>query len=94
VTLHQISEGTASYFNFLTTACSQDRIDVVIGFFLFGGDTIGLSVAIRYGSSKSYASTHNLVTTIESPLGGFLVVITLPSKNFNQIAILVDFSSL
>jgi hypothetical protein len=41
-------------------------------FFLFGGDAAGLSVAIRYGASKSDAPTYNLVTTIESSCDGFL----------------------
>jgi hypothetical protein len=62
LTLHQISEGTEPDLNLLTAAHSQGRIDVVIRFFLFGGDVVGLSIAIRYGSSKSYAPTHNLVT--------------------------------
>jgi hypothetical protein len=61
-TLHQISEGTAPDLNLLTAARSQGRIDVVIKFFLFGGDVVGLSVAICYGASKSYAPTCNLAT--------------------------------
>jgi hypothetical protein len=59
--------------------------------FLFRGDAAGLSVAIHYGASKHYAPTHNLITTIESPLWWFLDVITLPSKNLNQIAFRADF---
>jgi hypothetical protein len=61
-------EGTTPDFNFLTAACGQDQMDLVIGFFLFGGDAIGLSVATRYRAFKFYAPTCNLVTTIESPL--------------------------
>jgi hypothetical protein len=61
-TLSQISEGTAPDLNLLTATHSQGRIDVIIGFFLFGGDVVGLSIAIPYGTSKSYAPTHNLVT--------------------------------
>jgi hypothetical protein len=64
--LYQISEKIASDFNLLTVARSQDRIIVVIRFFLFGGDAAGLSVAICYGDSKCYEPTHNLVTIIES----------------------------
>jgi hypothetical protein len=60
-------------------------------FFLFGGDAAGLSVAIHYGASKSYAPTHNLISTIESPLWWFLDVIMLPSKNLNQITFRADF---
>jgi hypothetical protein len=63
-------------------------------FFLFGGDTAGLRVAICYEASKCYAPTHNLIFTIESLLWWFLDVITLPSKNSNQIAFRVDFFSL
>jgi hypothetical protein len=59
-------------FNLLTVACSQDRIDIVIWSSLFGGDVAGLSVAIRYGASKSDAPTRNLITTIESSCDGFL----------------------
>jgi hypothetical protein len=47
MTLHQISDGTASVFNFLFADRSQDRIDVVIGFFLFGDDAVGVNVATR-----------------------------------------------
>jgi hypothetical protein len=49
-------------FNLLTAARSQDRINVVIEFFLFGGDTIGLSVETCYRASKSDAPTRNLAT--------------------------------
>jgi hypothetical protein len=66
LTPSQISDQTAPDFNLLTDARSQDLIDLVIGFFLFGGDAVGLSIATRYGASKSYAPTHNLVTTLES----------------------------
>jgi hypothetical protein len=62
LTLSQISEGTTPDLNLLTAAHNQDRIDVVIGFFLFGGDAVGLSVAICYGAFKSYAPTCNLAT--------------------------------
>jgi hypothetical protein len=65
-TLSQISEGTTPDLNLLTAARSQGRIDVIIGFSLFGGDAVGMGIAIRYGASKSYTPTHNLVTTIES----------------------------
>jgi hypothetical protein len=60
-TLSHISVGTTPYFNLLTVARSQCRIDVVIRFFLFEGD-VRMSVAIHYGASKRYAPTHNLVT--------------------------------
>jgi hypothetical protein len=46
--------------NLLTAARSQGRIDVVIRFFLFRGDAVGLGVTIRYEASKSYAPTRNL----------------------------------
>jgi hypothetical protein len=52
IQLSQVSKGTVPDFNLLTAARSQDQSDVIIGFFLFGGDAIGLSVAIRYGASK------------------------------------------
>jgi hypothetical protein len=68
LTLSQISDGTSLDFNLLIVARSQGRMDIVIGIFLFGGDVVGLSVTICYGTSKSFAPTHNLVTTIESPL--------------------------
>jgi hypothetical protein len=70
--LSQISEGTAPDLDFLTPACSQDRIHIVIRFFWFGGDPVGLSVTTRYGASTSYAPTCNLVTTIESSCDGSL----------------------
>jgi hypothetical protein len=65
-TFSQISEGTTPDLNLLTATCRQGRIDALIGFFLSGGDVVGLSIAICYGASKSYASTHNLVSTIKS----------------------------
>jgi hypothetical protein len=68
----QISYWAAPDFNLLTAARSQDRIDVVIWTSLFGGDVVGLSVAIRYRASKSDAPIHNLVTTIESSCDGFM----------------------
>jgi hypothetical protein len=34
--------------------------------FLFGGDAARLSIATRYGASKIYSPTPNLITTIES----------------------------
>jgi hypothetical protein len=80
--------------NLLTAARSQGRIDVVIIFLLFGGDVVGLSVAIPYGTSKRYAPTRNLITIIESCLWWHFVVITLLSKMLNQLAFLVVFSSL
>jgi hypothetical protein len=67
-TLGQSSDITAPDFNLLTAARSQDRIDVIIGLFQFGGDVIGLSVVTCYGASKTYAPTHNLITTVESSL--------------------------
>jgi hypothetical protein len=86
-TPRQISDQTAPDFNLLTAACSQVWIDVVIWSSLFGGDIAWLSVAIRYGASKSDAPTHNLISTIESLLWWFLDMITLPSKNSNQNAL-------
>jgi hypothetical protein len=61
-TLSQISNRTAPDFNLLIAARSQGRIDVVIRFFLFGGNAARLSVAICYRAPKSYAPTHNLAT--------------------------------
>jgi hypothetical protein len=61
-TLHQISEGAAPDLNLLTADRSQGRIDVVIRFFLFRGDVVGLSRVIHYGTSKTYAPTRNLAT--------------------------------
>jgi hypothetical protein len=40
--------------------------------FLFRGDAARLSIATCYGASKSYSSTHNLITTIESSCDGSL----------------------
>jgi hypothetical protein len=71
-TLSHISDQTAPYFNLLTTARSQDQIDIVIWSSLFGGDVAGLSVAIHYIASKSDAPSRNLVTTFESSCDGFL----------------------
>jgi hypothetical protein len=87
-TLHQISEGTAPDLNLLTAARSQGRIDVVIKFFLFGGDAVGLSVAICYGASKSYAPTCNLATYHRILFVMPFCWITLPSKILNQVATL------
>jgi hypothetical protein len=39
---------------------------------LFEGDVAGLSIATRYGASKSYSPTRNLITTIESSCDGSL----------------------
>jgi hypothetical protein len=62
-TLSYISDWTTPDFNLLTAARSQDRSDIVIGFFfLLAGDADGLSIAICDGASKSYAPTHNLAT--------------------------------
>jgi hypothetical protein len=63
-------------------------------FFLFGGDAAELSVVIRYGASKRYASTRNLITTIESSCDGSLSGLLCWARILNQIAILTDFSSL
>jgi hypothetical protein len=76
LTPRQISDQTAPDFNLLTPACSQVWIDVVIWSSLFAGDIAGLSVAIRYGASKSDAPTHNLVNIIRSFLWRFLDAIT------------------
>jgi hypothetical protein len=78
-----------------TECCLQSRLNRChCQIFLFRGDAAGLSVAIRYRASKHYAPTHNLISTIESPLWWFLEVITLPSKNLNQIIFRADFFSL
>jgi hypothetical protein len=59
---------------------------------LFGSDVVGLNVATRYGASKCYAPTRNLITTIES-LWWFIDGIMLPSMILNQIASLrISFS--
>jgi hypothetical protein len=50
-----------------TDCCSQSRPNWHrYQIFLFGGDAAGLSVAIRYGGSKCYEPTCNIVTIIES----------------------------
>jgi hypothetical protein len=67
-TLSQISEETASDLNLPTAARSQVRIDVIIGFFMFGGNAAGLSVAIRSGASRIYAPTCIMQPTIKSSL--------------------------
>jgi hypothetical protein len=78
-----------------TNCCSESRpIWRRYWIFWFGGDVARLSVAIHYGASKSDAPTCNLVTTIEYSLWWFLDGITFLSKDLNQIAVLVDFSSL
>jgi hypothetical protein len=47
----------------LTDCCMQSRLNCHhYQFFLFGGDATGLSIAIRYGDSKSYGPTRNLAT--------------------------------
>jgi hypothetical protein len=71
----QILDLTAPDFNLLTAARSQDRIDVIICSFLFGGHVAGLSIAIRYGASKRDTPTHNLITTIESSCDGVLSIL-------------------
>jgi hypothetical protein len=48
--------------NLPTPARSQGRIDIIIRFFPFEGDVVGLSVAICYGASKIHAPTRNLAT--------------------------------
>jgi hypothetical protein len=40
LTLSHILEGTAPDLNLLTAARSRDQIDVIIRFFLFGGDVV------------------------------------------------------
>jgi hypothetical protein len=40
--------------------------------FLFGDDAARLSIATRYGASKSYSPNRNLITTIESSCDGSL----------------------
>jgi hypothetical protein len=46
-----------------TDCCLQSRLNRRrCQIFLFGGDAAGLSIAIRYGASKSYAPTCNLAT--------------------------------
>jgi hypothetical protein len=89
-TLSQISDQTAPDFNLLTAARSQDRIDVVIWSSLFGGDVARLSVAIRYGVSKSYAPTRNLATYHEILFVMPFVVIMFLSKILNQIVFMAE----
>jgi hypothetical protein len=62
-------------------------------FFLFRGDAAGLSVAIRYGASKRYAPTRNLITTNESSCDGSLPGLHFWARILNQITILTIFSS-
>jgi hypothetical protein len=81
-TLSRISDRTAPEFNLLTAAHIQDRISVVIRFFMFGGNAVGLSIAIHYMDSKSYALLLILQTTIESSLRWHFVMITFLSKSF------------
>jgi hypothetical protein len=77
-----------------TYCCLQSRLNQRrCQIFLFGGDVAGLSVVIRYGAFKSYAPTHNLITTVESPLWWFHDEITLSSKILNQIAFIAYFFS-
>jgi hypothetical protein len=79
---------------FLTAARSQRPNWRRCWIFLFGGDVAGLSVAIRYRTSKCYEPTRNLVTIIESFLWWLFVGIMLSRKISNQMVILMDFSSL
>jgi hypothetical protein len=62
LTLSQILDRTTPDFNLLIAACSQDQINVIIGFFLFECGVVGLSAVIHYGASKSYALTRNITT--------------------------------
>jgi hypothetical protein len=88
-----ILDQTTPYFNLLAAARTQGRIDVIIWSSLFGGDVAGLSIAIRYGTFQSDASTRNLVTTIESSCDGSLSRLRFWARILNQIAILTVFSS-
>jgi hypothetical protein len=54
---------------------------------LFGGDIVGLSIATRYGASKSYAPTRNLCDD-------FLLGLRFRANFLNQIAFMADFFSL
>jgi hypothetical protein len=72
LTLSQILDQTVLDWDSLTATCSQGWIDVIISS-LFGGDAARLSVAISYGVSKCYASTHNLVTIIKSFCDGSMM---------------------
>jgi hypothetical protein len=67
-TLSQILDQTMPDFNFLTAARSQDQIDVITKFSMFGGDAVGFSVVTRHMLYKCYAPARNLVTIIESSL--------------------------
>jgi hypothetical protein len=89
-TLNQIAERTTLDLNFLTAARGQGWIDVVMEISCLEVWLFDLSVATRYGASRSYASIHNLATY----LWWFLNRITLPSKTVSQVAFLTDFSSL
>jgi hypothetical protein len=69
--------------------CSQSRPNRHrYQIFLFGGDAAGLSVAIRYGASKSYAPNLILQPTIEFSL--LFVVITFLSKNLSQVVFMAE----
>jgi hypothetical protein len=69
--------------------CSQSRPNRHrYQIFLFGGDAAGLSVAIRYGASKSYAPNLILQPTIEFSL--LFVVITFLSNNLSQVVFMVE----
>jgi hypothetical protein len=63
-------------------------------FFMFRGNAAGLKVAICYGSSKSYASTHNIANNHR------ILFVIVPGcgyaseQDLNQIAFLADFSSI
>jgi hypothetical protein len=78
---------------FLTAACSQDRSDIVIGFCLFGGDAVGLSIAIRHGASKSFAATRNLATDHRILSVMAFCCDYIFEKFLNQIALMADFFS-
>jgi hypothetical protein len=53
--------------------------------FLFGGDAAGLSIAICYRTSTSYAPTHNLITIIKSFCDGSLLRLRFRARFLSKL---------
>jgi hypothetical protein len=57
-----ITDKTASVLIYWLLLAVKTEVTSLSDFLLFGGDADGLSIAICYGASKSYAPTHNIAT--------------------------------
>jgi hypothetical protein len=90
VTLSQILDRTAPDLYFLTTAHSQDRIDIVIRNSCSEVQLLDWALLL---ATVLLESMHLFI--ISQPIcDGFFLVITFPCKTLSQVAFLADFSSL